>query len=291
MTLQPFDYLEPKSLDEANAALGEYGSKAALLAGGTDLLVMMKSRIVNPKVVVNLKRIPGLGGIAAENGNIRLGTLTSFLTITNSTLIRARLPALAEAAGWLGSVQTRYQATVGGNQCRAAPSADSPPALIVLGAQVHLVGLEGARTVPLDEFFTGPGQTILAPGEILTEIRVPTPTSASGAAYLRHSVRPLMDLAIVNVAAAVVLDEEGRSFTDVRIALGAVAPTPMRAQKAEAALRGQAVDEHLLDQAAELAAGEAQPISDVRSSAEYRRAMVRLLTRRALDRALARANG
>ncbi|MFQ5610559.1 MAG: FAD binding domain-containing protein [Anaerolineae bacterium] len=289
MTLRPFAYVEPKQLDEAVAALVEYSSEAMLLAGGTDLLVMMKSGLVSPKAIINLKRVPGLAGITTGNGDVRLGTLTTFRAIETSALLQERCPALPEAAKWLGSVQIRHLATLGGNVCRASPSAESAPPLIALGAQAHIVGPDGERALPLDEFFTGPGTTVLAPGEILTEIRVPVPAARSGAAYLRRSIRPLMDLAIVNVAASVTLDEAGQSFVDARIALGAVAPTPIRARQAEAALRGQPATETVLEAAAALAAEEARPITDVRSTADYRRAMVRLLTRRALERALARA--
>jgi carbon-monoxide dehydrogenase medium subunit len=289
--MRPFDYLEPKRLDEAVAALAEHGREAVLLAGGTDLLVALKAEVIRPRVVVNLKRIPGLAEMRAENGEMRLGALTTVRAIEASANIRERFPALAEAAQCLGSVQIRHLATVGGNLCRAAPCSESAPPLMVFGARVRLVGPRGERTLPLEKFFTGPGQTALAVDEILTEIRAPTPAPGSGAAYLRHSIRPLMDLALVNVAAWVALAPDGRSFADARIVLGSVAPTPIRAPRAEAALRGQAVEAAALEQAAELAAEESQPITDVRGTDAYRRVMTRLFTRRTLERALARAQG
>ncbi len=289
--MRPFDYLEPKRMDEAVAALAEHGREAALLAGGTDLLVALKADVLRPRVVVNLKRIPGLAEMATENGGMRMGALTTVRAIETSAPINERFPALADAARCLGSVQIRHLATVGGNLCRAAPCSESAPPLMVLRAQVRLDGPRGERTLPLEDFFTGPGQTALAVGEILTEIRVPAPAPGSGAAYLRHSLRPLMDLALVNVAASVTLTRDGRSFADARIVLGSVAPTPIRAPRAEAALRGQAVDEATLERAASLAAEESRPITDVRGTDTYRRAMVRLFTRRALERALARAKG
>lgn len=289
--MRPFDYLEPKRMDEAVAALAEHGREAALLAGGTDLLVALKADVLRPRVVVNLKRIPGLAEMATENGGIRIGALTTVRAVETSAPINERFPALADAARCLGSVQIRHLATVGGNLCRAAPCSESAPPLMVLRAQVRLDGPRGERTLPLEDFFTGPGQTALAVGEILTEIRVPAPAPGSGAAYLRHSLRPLMDLALVNVAASVTLTRDGRSFADARIVLGSVAPTPIRAPQAEAALRGQAVDEATLERAASLAAEESRPITDVRGTDVYRRAMVRLFTRRALERALARAKG
>jgi aerobic carbon-monoxide dehydrogenase medium subunit len=289
--MRPFEYLEPKQMGEAVAALAEHGREAVLLAGGTDLLVALKADVIRPKIVVNLKRIPGLADMAAENGEMRLGALTTVRAIETSAQVRERFLALAEAAHCLGSVQIRHLATVGGNLCRAAPCSETAPPLMVLGAQAHLVGPGGERTLPLENFFTGPGQTALMVGEVLTEIRVPTPARGSGAAYLRHSVRPMMDLALVNVAAWVSLAADGRSFADARIILGSVAPTPIRAPQAEAALHGQAVDDATLERAASLAADESRPITDVRGTDDYRRAMVHLFTRRVLDRAVARAKG
>lgn len=287
--MRSFDYFEPKRLDDAVAALAEHGREAALLAGGTDLLVALKAGVIRPRIVVNAKRIPGLAEMAAEDGDMRLGALTTVRAIETSATIRRRFPALAEAARCLGSVQIRYLATVGGNLCRAAPCSETAPPLMVLGAQVRLIGPGGERVLPLDRFFTGPGRTALAVGEILTEISVPAPVPGSGAAYFRHSIRALMDLALVNVAVWVSLGADGRSIADARIVLGSVAPTPIRAPRAEASLHGQALDGATLERAAELAAEESRPITDVRGTDEYRRAMTRLFTRRALDRALARA--
>lgn len=291
MSIPSFDYSEPKQLSEAASVLAGHGSDAALLAGGTDLLIMLRNGIIKPKLVINLKQIPGLVGIQAENGSTRVGALTTIRSIETSALIRERLPALAEAAGCLGSLQIRHLATVGGNLCRAAPCAESAPPLLVYDAKVRLVGPDGERVVPIGEFFTGPGQTNLARGEILKEVHIPPSPPRSGAAYIRHSVRPIMDLAIVNVAAFVVLDGSGQAVIDSRIVLGSVAPTPIRAIRAEQALNGQPITPEILDQVAGLAAEESQPITDVRSSDEYRRAMVRLFTRRTLEKAVARARG
>jgi len=291
MIIPSFDYSEPKQLSEAASILAGHGSDAVLLAGGTDLLIMLRNGIVKPKLVINLKQIAGLAGIQAENGSTRIGALTTVRSIEKSALIRERLPALSEAAGCLGSLQIRHLATIGGNLCRAAPCAESAPPLLIYDAEVCLVGPEGERVVPIGEFFTGPGQTDLTRGEILKEVRIPASPARSGAAYIRHSVRPIMDLAIVNVAAFVVLDGSGQAVTDSRIVLGSVAPTPIRATRAEQAFNGQTITPEILDQVAELAAEESQPITDVRSSDEYRRAMVRLFTRRTLEKAVARAIG
>ncbi len=291
MTIKPFDYREPYELNEAISVLSEYGSDAALLAGGTDLLILLKVNAVAPKVVINLKHIPGLIGINSENGKTRIGALTTIRAIEKSIFIQEKFPALGEAAGLLGSIQIRHLATLGGNLCRAAPCAETAPPLIALGACVSIVGPEGKRTIPLDSFFSGPGETILGSNEILTEIHIPTPSPKSGAAYFRHSIRPLMDLAIVNVAASLTLDDERKTFIDSRIVLGSVAPTVIRAKRAEALLHGQAIDNSTLKKAAKLAADESRPISDVRGSDFYRREMVSLFTQRALEKALERALG
>lgn len=291
MSIPSFDYSEPKQLSEAVSVLAGRESDAALLAGGTDLLIMVRAGVIKPKLIVNLKQISGLTGISAENGSVRLGALTSIRSIETSALIRERLPALGEAAGCLGSLQIRHLATIGGNLCRAAPCAETAPPLIAYDAQMRLVGPDGERSIRAGEFFIAPGETSLAQGEVLTEVYVPKSPPRSGAAYLRHSVRPVMDLAVVNVAVFVALDGSRQSITDSRIVLGSVAPTPIRARRAEQALNGQPLLETTLDQAAELAAEESQPITDVRSTEEYRRSMVRLFTRRTLDKAIARALG
>lgn len=286
--MYPFEYIEPSTLPEAVAALAEHGPDAVALAGGTDLLVMMRADTIRPKVVVNIKRIPGLSGIAATNGEVRVGALTLVRDIEKSPVLRARAPALSEAARWLGSVQIRHLATIGGNLCRAAPSAEMAPTLLALGARLHLVGVQGQRVVPAEDFFLGPGRTVLQPGEILVEISLDGPAPRSGSTYLRHSIRPLMDLALVNVAAYLALDAAG-AITEARIALGAVAPTPIRARAAEAELCGHTADAALFERAAEAAVAAARPISDVRSTAVYRSRMVRLLTQRALAQTLAAA--
>ncbi|MCC6187557.1 MAG: xanthine dehydrogenase family protein subunit M [Anaerolineales bacterium] len=286
--MYPFEYIEPSTLPEAVAALAEHGPDAVALAGGTDLLVMMRADTIRPKVVVNIKRIPGLSGIAATNGDVRVGALTLVRDIEKSPVLRARAPALSEAARWLGSVQIRHLATIGGNLCRAAPSAEMAPTLLALGARLHLVGVQGQRVVPVEDFFLGPGRTVLQPGEILVEISLDGLAPRSGSTYLRHSIRPLMDLALVNVAAYLALDAAG-TITEARIALGAVAPTPIRARAAEAELCGHTADPALFERATEAAVAAARPISDVRSTAVYRSRMVRLLTQRALAQTLAAA--
>jgi carbon-monoxide dehydrogenase medium subunit len=291
MTMQRFDYFETEHLNEVISTLAEYGSDAALLAGGTDLLNMIRTETVKPRVVINLKHVSTLGGITDSDEELRLGALTKIKELNNSSTISENYPSLREASNRLGSIQIRHLATVGGNLCRAAPCAETAPPLLVYGARVRINGPEGERILPLEEFFTGPGEIALTRGEVLTEVLIPHPAKRTGSAYLRHSVRELMDLALVNVAVLISLDEESKTITDARIALGSVAPTPIRARQAEETLRGQPINDAVINHAARVAAEESLPISDVRSSAEYRQSITRLLTRRTLETALNRING
>jgi aerobic carbon-monoxide dehydrogenase medium subunit len=280
-----FEYCAPVSLAEAISLLDRHGDSARVIAGGTDLLTALKERWERPAYVIGLAAIPDLTYITfAEEVGLRIGATTTVRAVETSAAVRSNYPVLAYAASTLASIQIRNLATVAGNICRASPSADTPPALIVLGAQVKLAGPDGERVVALDDFFTGPGRTVRRPNELLTEIRIPPPRPHSGAAYFKHSPRRAMDLAVVGVAAALVL--ENGLCRDVRIALGAVAATPRRARGAEAALEGFEPTAARLEKAARVAATECSPISDVRGSADYRREMVRVNTERALQQAL-----
>ncbi len=284
--MKPFEYLEPRTLDEACALLAKHGAEARALAGGTDLMVRMRRGQWLPRYVVNLKRIPGLDYVEydAEAG-LRIGALTRLNDLGRSAAAREHFPAVAETALKIGSVQVRNLATVGGNLCNAAPSADMAPILIGMQATVRLAGPGGERTVALADFFTGPGQTVLTPGEVMVEIRVPVPPPRTGAAYIKHTVRRAMDIAQVGVAAVVTLAGGHETCAEARIVLGAVAPVPMRATGAEAVLRGRPLTDEALAEAGRVAASEARPIDDVRSSAWYRREMVAVDTRRAVRRA------
>jgi carbon-monoxide dehydrogenase medium subunit len=279
--MHSFEYAEPSSISEAVALLARHGDRARILAGGTDVLTALKEGWERPEWIISLGRIPDLSYIRYdEHAGLRIGALTTVRSVETSPIVRSRYPALAGAAATLASVQIRNLATVAGNLCRAAPSADTAPILMALQAEVRLIGPAGERVVPLGSFFTGPGRTALARDELLTEIAMPPPSAHAGAAYIKHSPRHAMDLAVVGVAVAVTLD--GRLCCDVRIVLGAVAPVPLRARLAEHALIGREVTPALAGKAGRLGAGEAQPISDLRGSAEHRRAMVALLTRRAV---------
>ncbi|MBI3243204.1 MAG: xanthine dehydrogenase family protein subunit M [Chloroflexi bacterium] len=276
--MNSFDYFSPKSLSEASEILARYHGEARAVAGGTDLLLKMKAGRLAPKAVVNIKRIPELRGLTF-NGHLMIGALTTLEELKRSPVIHEHYPALAEAANTMASVQIRNLATVGGNLCNAAPSADLAPILIALKAIARIAGPGGERRLPLDEFFTGPGATVLAPGELLVGLKVLRPDGP--ALYLKHSPREHMDIAVVGVGLSLQL-KEGRCES-ARVALGAVAPTPLRARNAEDELTSGPLTADRIHRAAKLAAEESKPIDDVRGSAWYRRRMVEVMTRRGLE--------
>jgi len=279
---EPFEMYQPTSVQEASRLLKENGPGGRFLAGGTDLVIAMKEKGLVPKYVVDLKRIPGLTGIRENSeGSLTIGALTTMREIETSPLIKRKFPFLAQSAAEVGSIQIRNRATVGGNMANATPSADVAPSLIALNASVRIIGANGERTAALEEFFRGPGQTIMTVDEILTEITIPKTSSRLVGEYIKFSPREMMDLAYVGVAVAYTLDEQQRC-KGVRVVLGAVAPTPIRARRAEAAVEGRVLTETLAEKAGEIAAEESKPISDVRASADYRRAMVGTMTKRAL---------
>jgi len=280
---EPFDFYQPTSLQEASQLLRENGPGGRFLAGGTDLVIAMKGKGLVPKYIVDLKRISGLSGIREQgDGSVTIGALTTMREIETSTLIATKYPFLSQSAAEVGSIQIRNRATVGGNMANATPSADVAPALIALNATAKITGANGDRTAALEEFFRGPGQTVMTSDEILTEITIPKTGPRLVGEYIKFSPREMMDLAYVGVAVTYNLGVSDNKCEGVRIVLGAVAPTPIRAKRAEAALEGQVLTEALAEKAGQLAAEEAKPISDVRSSADYRRAMVGAMTKRAL---------
>lgn len=282
--MKPFDYYAPETLDEAIEILLHQGEGAYPLAGGTDLIAKTRFGGLSPRVVVNLKRIPGLAEIIPEEkGGLRIGALVTLNQLAGSSLIRERSPILAQTAGKMASPLIRNLATIGGNLCNAAPSADTAQPLIALGAEVVIVGPEGERRVRLEEFFTGPGETVLERGELLTEVILPPPDPQVRSTYIKHMYRQAMDIAIVGVAALVHFDPQNAVCREARIVLGAVAPTPLRAREAEAVLQGGPLTDDRIVEAARLAREAARPIDDTYSSAWYRREMVEVLTRRALQ--------
>ena len=289
--MRRFEYLEPRTLRQAIRLLQEHGSRARIVAGSTDFLVRWRAGFWHPEVVVNIQHVPGMDRISyGPRSGLRIGALATIQMLEQHPVIRQRYPALAGAAASFAGVQVRNLATVGGNICNASPSGDTLPALIVYGAQCRLTGPDGQRLVPLEELFTSPGQTVLSKNEVLTEIRLPPSAANFGSLYIKHSPRAAMDIATVGVASAVALDRSG-ACVNARIALGAVAPTPIRAIAAEESLLGKQLTDETLQDAAGLAMSSATPIDDVRGTAAYRRQMVGVLTRRTLEHASIAALG
>ncbi len=291
--MRTFDYSAPETIDEAVSLLKAAGGSARPLAGGTDLVVQMKERATRfpyPATIVSLDRVSELRGVDfSETDGLRVGAGATMTNVASHPAVRERYAALAEGAGVVGSLQTMNMATIGGNVCNAAPSADTAPPLLVYEAAAVIVGPDGRRTLPIAEFFRGPGETALAPDELLAELRLPVPPSGTGAAFQRNTPRKQMDIAVVGVAVALTLS--GDTIERARVALGAVAPTPLRATGAEAALQGQTADEETFARAAEAAVQDSSPITDIRASAEYRRHLVKVMTTRLLAEAANRAKG
>lgn len=288
--MRRFEYFAPDTLEEVVALLGRFNGRASLLAGGTDLLVEIKEHMRQPDYVINLKKVPGLAALSYDEATgLQIGALATVREVENSPIVRHKYAGLAQAARELGSIQVRHRATVAGNICRASPSADTPPPLIADKAQIRIFSPNGERVVPLEDFFTGPGRTVLAQDELVVQISVPNPPPHTGKVYIKHGRRKAMELATVGVAVALTI-EDG-ICQEARIVLGAVAPTPIRAARAETLLRGRPIDDKSVEAAAQEAIATARPISDVRSSAEYRREMVGVLTVRAIRQAAVLAAG
>ena len=282
--MKSFEFFEPTTLAEASRLFAE--EHAQLLAGGTDLVIGMKAYTETPQSVISLQKITDLDGISTDSdGGITIGAITKARDVELSEDIQKHHTALAEGASEIGSIQIRNLATIGGNIAHASPAADTVAGLLVADAQVDIASADGGRSVPINELFTGPGQTVLKPGEIITQFRLPSPVS--GSHYIKHKIREVMDLAFIGVASAVNIDNG--TITDARIGLAAVAPTPIRATEAEDLLKGKEITSELLEQAGEAAAAATSPISDLRCSAEHRKEMVKVLTRRTLQLAIDRA--
>jgi carbon-monoxide dehydrogenase medium subunit len=282
----PFEYRTPKSLKEAQKELKEFGAEAKLVAGGTALIIMMKQRLVRPSCLVSLRSVRGLDRIAQKDGGLSIGGLVTHRELETSSLVRRRLPLLAETYRHVATIRVRNMATVGGGLAHADPNQDPPPTLIVLGATVKASSASGSRFIPLEEFFTDYYETVLRPDEIITEIFVPRLAPNSGGAFLKFLPRTADDYATVSAAAVVTLDRARKTFADARIALGSVGTTPIRAREAEAVLRGQPVKAEALREAAEKAKQAVDPVSDFRGSAAYKREMAGVFVRRALEKAL-----
>jgi carbon-monoxide dehydrogenase medium subunit len=288
MLLPKFDFHEPKTVNEACQILAEYGTKAKILAGGTDLMVNMKKKILSPQQLVSISRIPELKDMEASADQIRIGACFTVADLCESDAIQKRLSALAEGAKNLGTPLIRNLATIGGNLGSARPAADLPPPLMAYGAQVVLSSLSGERTVSLDQFFLGPGFTAMKPDEILSEIQVPPLPLLSGAGYINIGVRKGQDCNLVNVASFIALDADG-IIQNARIVMGCVGPIPLRAHSAEKILIGQKAENALFSRAGAAASSDSTPIDDFRGTAAYKKEMVGVLTRRTLDIAFHKA--
>jgi len=276
-----FNYLEPKTIQEAVSLLVKYQSRAKVIAGGTDLLNQIRLKMIKPEYLVDIGYIPGLDYIKYDSeGRLSIGTLATIRSLEMSADLQRNHPVISQAASLIGSMAIRNVGTIGGNLCHASPSAETAPSLIGLEAKVKLVGPDGERRIPLEKFFTGPGQTVLQTGELMVEIQVqPMPPNTKGV-YLKYSTRGTVNPAVVAVAAIVAMD--GERCKEIKLVLGAVAPTPIRAKKAEEILRGKKIGDALIEKAAQAASDESSPITDVRASADYRKEMVKVFTRYAL---------
>lgn len=284
--MTPFEYRLPKSLKEVHQDLKQFGTDAKLIAGGTALVIMMKQRLVRPSALISLRNLRRLSGVARKDGGLSIGSLTTHREVETSPLVRRGLPVLADTYRHVATIRVRNMATVGGGLAHADPNQDPPPTLIALGATAEASSADGTREIPLESLFTDYYETVLKPDEILTGIFVPGLPKNSGAAFLKFLPRTADDYATVSATAVVTLDKNRRVFEDVRIALGSVGTTPIRAREAEAVLRGQPIKPEALREAGEKAKGAVDPISDLRGSAGYKKEMAAVFVRRALEAAL-----
>jgi carbon-monoxide dehydrogenase medium subunit len=283
-----FEYLRPQTIPEAIAFLQQYGDDAKILSGGQSLIPMMKFRLARPGYLIDINRIPGLSYIKEEGGYLKIGGLTREADLENSPLIHSKYPIILDTARVIADPQVRNMATLAGNLAHGDPANDHPATMLALGAQVVAVGAQGERVLPIDSFFVTLFTTELQQGEIVREIRIPMPPPHSGGAYLKLE-RKVGDFATAGVAAQVTIDSGG-ICQRVGIGLTNVGATPVKAVKAEEFLRGKKLEEASITQAGELAAGEAQPAADLRGPVEYKRGLVKELTRRALARAFERTS-
>ena len=288
--MHDFDLHRPTTLQEAHDLLDRHGEEARVIAGGTGLVQLMKLRLSQPEHLVALHRVPGLAGIERGNGALRIGAMTAHREVESSPLVREHAPLLAEAYRRVGTVRIRNMATVGGGLAHGDPNQDPQPALIALGASAVLTSKTGTREVAVEELSSGYYETVIAPNEVLTEVVVPVPSPKTGHAFIKFLPRTADDYATVSVAVLLSMDSGG-NCRDVRIALGSCGVTPVRAHQAEGILEGRAPTPQRLRDAAETVAAEVDPSDDVRGSAEYKREMAPVMTRRALEQAWAQIAG
>jgi len=282
-----FEYFRPKTIPEAIAFLQQYGDDAKILSGGQSLIPMMKLRLARPSYLVDINRIEGLSHIKEESGFLKIGGLTREAELEASPVVRAKYPIIIDTAHVIADPQVRNLATVGGNLAHGDPANDHPATMLALGAQIVATGPKGERVIPVEDFFLSLFSTALQHDEILTEIRIPIPPPRSGGAYFKLE-RKVGDFATAAVAAQLTLDGNG-TCQKVGIGLTNVGPTPIKPRKAEDTLRGKKIDGSTIAQAAQLAADESEPSADLRGPVEYKRSLVKELTKRALTRAVERA--
>ncbi len=282
-----FDYEAPTSLASALELLARPG-EISPMAGGTDVIDQLKNNRRNADLVVDLKRIPDLLVLESNGSGLRIGSAVSCTEVHNFTAENGNYSALAESSELVGSVHIQNRASIGGNVCNAAPSADTIPSLLIHEAVAHTASASGEREIPLIDFFAGPGQTVLQKGEILKELGVPTPSANTTSAYLRFIPRNEMDIAVAGVGSLIEVDPSSDVVTKARIALASVAPTPVRAYAAEEFLEGKNIDVEVIAKTADLAVEATIPITDVRGSAEYRKELIKVLTKRTLNICLKR---
>jgi len=290
--MQSFDYVAPKSAGEVITLLASQNGNSKILCGGTDLLVQLREGRRKTGLVIDVKNIPELTQITFESKNgLRIGAAASCHNICSDPNVIKHYPGLVDGIRLIGGIQIQNRASVGGNLCNASPAADSIPALIVHEAMCNITGPNGARALPVEEFCIAPGKNALQSGELLTSITIPTPKGKFGASYLRFIPRNEMDIAVVGAAASVFLGDEGKRFIFAKVALGAVAPTPLFASDAGGFLSEKAVTRENIKEAARLAQAIAKPITDLRGTAKHRRLLVAVLVERALNIAIERAGG
>jgi len=284
-----FEYVRPETISEAVALLGQHGDEAKILSGGQSLIPMMKLRVARPSWLIDIGRVPGLAHISEDGGHLKIGALVREADLETSDLIRSKFPLIHDTAGVIADPLVRNLATVGGNLAHGDPANDHPATMLALGAKLVATGPRGAREIPIADFFVSIFTTALEQNEILTEIRIPTPPPRSGGAYFKLE-RKVGDFATAAVAVQLTLNPDGTCKT-AGIGLTNAGPTPVKATKAEDFLRGRKLDEAAMNQAAQLAADAAQPSSDLRGPAEFKKGLVKEFTKRGLRKAMERAGG
>lgn len=288
--MQAVDYVSAGSVEEVAGLLESNNGEAHILAGGTDLLVQLRENRKQARLVIDVKNISELTSVHYDSQDgLTIGAAASCYRICHDEVVLQNYPGLVDAFHLIGGIQIQYRASVGGNLCNASPAADSIPALIVHEAACVIAGNNGRREIPVEQFCTAPGKNVLEHGEFLLAVKVPTPQKRFSAHYLRFIPRNEMDIAVVGASAAVTLDEAGQKILSARIALGAVAPTPLFVEEAGTFLSGKEISEENIQEAAGIAQAAACPISDLRGTADYRKHLSAVLTRRALEKAIERA--